>query len=321
MNRVTTKPKIFVIALLALIVLSISAAYAAAQYTTQKTTNVTIGSNGTFTATEPDVGVSYQILGVPGSTGTVTAGTYSGNPQATAAVPSGISLTDFIAITFNIPSSDFTEAEVTLNYTASEVQNIQSPYAVYKYISSSNSYVELPSTVDTTAKTITVTLTSITDPVLAIGGATITTSTPKPGSPGLSASTWIVIAVSAIIIVVLVVFVVSRMRRQDEGVIVVPPSGDVKPRPQAPTNVENKPQTETPNNQERNNESNHSYSLIVDSAKSPTKPEKLEDSAENKPQSPNSTTQEDKTARIKAEKKQQPAKPKKQKKQDEQNDT
>jgi uncharacterized integral membrane protein len=250
----------------------------------------------------------------------VNAGVYSGNPQATAAVPSGISLTNFIFVTFNITASDFTEAEVTLNYTASEVQNIQSPYAVYKYISSSKSYVELPSTVDTTAKTITVTLTSLTDPVLAIGGTTKTTSTPKPGSPGLSASTWIVIAVSAIVIVVLLVFVVSRLRRRDEGVIVVPPSGDVKPRPQAPTNVENKPQTETPNNQERNNESNHLYSLIEESAKSPPKPEKPEDNAENKPQSPISTTREDKTASMKAEKKQQPAKPKKQRKQDEQND-
>jgi len=245
---------------------------------------------------------------VPGSTGTVTSGVYSGNPQATAAVPGGISLTNFIFVNFNIPASDFTEAEVTLNYTSSEVQNIQSPYAVYKYISSSKSYVELPSTVDTTAKTITVTLTSLTDPVLAIGGTTKTTSTPKPGSPGLSASTWIVIAVSAIVIVVLVVFVVSRMRRQDEGVIVVPPSGDVKPRPQAPTNVENKPQTETPNNQERNNESNHLYSLIEESAKSQPKPEKPKVNAE------------DKTASTKAEKKQQPAKPKKQRKQDEQND-
>ena len=106
-----SKPKIFVIALLALLILSISAVFVAAQYTTEKTTNVTIGSDGTFTATEPDVGVTYQILGAPGATGTVTADAYTGNPQPTATYPSGISLTNFIAITFNIPASDFTRQQ------------------------------------------------------------------------------------------------------------------------------------------------------------------------------------------------------------------
>jgi len=348
---VTSKPKILVIAILALLILSISAACVAAQsqYTTEKTTNVTIGSDGSFTATEPDVGVTYQILGVPGSTGTVTAGVYNGNPQPTASVPSGISLTDFIGISFNIPASDFTEATVTLNYTASEVQNIQSPYTVYKYDSSSNSYVALSSTVDTTAKTIAITLNSLTDPLLAIGGLSAPT---KTSSPGIATSTWIVIVVSAIVIVVLIVFVVSRLRRREE-IIVVPPSGDVKPRPQppqepkppqppasvenkpqppqqpqpsqppqapqSPTKVENKPQAATPNNQERNHESNNLYSLIAQSTKTPSKPEKSKISVTNKPKPPISKTPEDKTARINAEKKQQPVQPKKEKKQNKQN--
>ena len=299
-----SKPKVLVITILALLILSISVAYVAAQspYTTEKTTNVTIGSNGTFTATEPSVDVSYQITGVPGTTGTVTAGAYSGNPQSTATVTSGISLTYFIAIAFNIPASDFTEAIVTINYTASEVQNIQSPYAIYKYISSSNSYVELPSTVDTTAKTITVTLNSPTEPLLAIGGITKTTTT-----SAIPTSTWIIIVVSAIIIIVLAVFVVRRLRPKEEGVIVVKPSGEVKPRPQAPTNLENKQQTATPSNQESYNP----YSLISRTTNAPPKPEKPKINAAEKPQPPVSKTPENKTAKQ----------PKKEKNKKQQNET
>jgi len=201
-----SKSKFGAFALVAVLFLLLSVSLAAAQYTTEQTTDVTIGSNGTFTATLPDVGVSYQITGVAGTTGTVTADGYSGNPQPTASVPTGVSLTDFVAVTFNIPSSDFSQAIVTLNYTASEVQNIKSPYAVYKYVSSSNSYVALPSTVDAGAKTITVTLSSISDPVLAVGGAKISSGS------GLSTAEWIVIVVSIIVILLVVVFVVGRVR-------------------------------------------------------------------------------------------------------------
>ena len=59
---------------------------------------------------------------------------------------------------------------MTISYSSCDVQNLHSPYAVFKYVASSNSYVQLLSTVDTNAKTITVTLNSINDPVLAIGG-------------------------------------------------------------------------------------------------------------------------------------------------------
>jgi hypothetical protein len=200
-----SKSKLGVIAIVTLLLLSLSVSLVAAQYTTQKTTAVTVSSDGTFTASEPDVGVSYAITGTPGASGTVTADVYSGNPQATASIPNGTSLTKFIVITFDMSAADFSQATINITYTDADVQNIQSPYAVYKYMSNTNSYVALPSTVDTAAKTITVTLTSIDDPLLAIGGATST-------SGGLQAVTWAIVIVAVIAIVLVAVLVVSRIR-------------------------------------------------------------------------------------------------------------
>ncbi len=79
-------------------------------------------------------GISYSIQGAPGAVGTVTADVYEGNPQPTATIPSGISLSHFVAITFNMNAADFSQATITISYRASDVQNIQSPYQVYKYI-------------------------------------------------------------------------------------------------------------------------------------------------------------------------------------------
>jgi hypothetical protein len=202
-----TKSKLIGTAIITMLFFSLSVCLVAADlYTTEQTTNVTIGSDGTFTATQPDVGVSYQIAGTPNATGTVTADLYGGNPQATATVPSGVSLTSFIVLTFNMDPSDFTQATVTINYTSSEVQNINSPYTIYKYVSSSNSYTELPTTVNTDAKTLTVTLNSTTDPLLSIGGAT------KPTSTGTSTTTWILVAISIVLVIVAVVIVVKILR-------------------------------------------------------------------------------------------------------------
>ncbi|MGA3059140.1 MAG: hypothetical protein ABSD92_02095 [Candidatus Bathyarchaeia archaeon] len=202
-----SRSKLVVILVVAVLFVSLSLSLVAAQYTTSQTTNVTIGSGGTFTASASDIGVSYDIQGTPGATGSVTADVLSGNPQPTASVPSGVSLTHFVVITFDMNATDFSQAMVTVSYTASDVQNLQSPYAIYKYVSASNSYVELLSTVDTSAKTITVTLNSIDDPVLAIGGT--------PGtSAGISGALWAAIIAIAIIIVAVAVFIVSRIRRQ-----------------------------------------------------------------------------------------------------------
>jgi len=190
------------------LLLSLSVSLVAAQYTTEKTTNVIIGSDGTFTATNTDLGLSCTICGAPGATGTVTADVYDGNPQSTATLPSGISLSHFVAITFNMNAADFSQATITLNYGAADVQNIQSPYELYKYNPDTNSFVKLDSTVDTTAKTITVSLTSINDPLLAIGGASNT-----HGGSAISASAWAILVGSVIAIVLLVAFAIFYMRR------------------------------------------------------------------------------------------------------------
>ncbi|MGA3290782.1 MAG: hypothetical protein ABSD42_11160 [Candidatus Bathyarchaeia archaeon] len=171
---------------------------------------MTIASNGTFTGSASSVGVSYVIQGKAGTKGTVTADVYSGNPQPHASVPSGDSLTHYIVIDFNITAADFTQATVTINYTSADVQSLNSPYAVFKYVAASNSYEKLLSTVNTNAKTITVTLNSINDPLLAIGGVTKSTST----SSGISGVLWALIIAIAIVVVLLAVFIVYRMRRR-----------------------------------------------------------------------------------------------------------
>jgi hypothetical protein len=158
-----SKSKLSVIMVVAFLLLSLSISLVGAQYATSQTTDVTIGSNGTFTATASNVGVTYDIQGTPGSTGTVTADVYNGNPQPTASVPSGDSLTHFIAIAFNINASDFTSATINITYTSADVQNLQQPYAVFKYVASTNSYTKFLSVVDTNAKVITITLNSIRD--------------------------------------------------------------------------------------------------------------------------------------------------------------
>jgi hypothetical protein len=206
-----SKSKLVGMAIITVLLLSLFISLVAAQYTTQKTTDVTISSDGTFSATDSDVGVSYLIQGTSGATGTVTASVYSGNPQPTATVPAGISLTRFVVITFNMNANEFTQATITINYADSDVQNIQPPYTVFKYVPSTDSFVELPSTVDSVAKTITITVTSLDDPLFAIGGAAIATA----GFPG---AVWALMAVSVVVIVLLAGFVVSRMRRPDESV-------------------------------------------------------------------------------------------------------
>jgi hypothetical protein len=197
--------------LVTVLLASLSLSMVAAQYATEVTTPVTIGSNGTFTAQEPSVGVSIDITGAIGAKGSVTADVYDGNPQSSAAIPSGVSLTHFVVITFNMTAHDFSSASVVLTYTDADVQNLKAPFAVYKFDVNSNSYIALPSTVDTTAKTITVTLNSISDPLLAVGGATVPTS----GGGGISTLTWVIVFVAIIIIVLVTVFTVRILRKSD----------------------------------------------------------------------------------------------------------
>jgi len=208
-----SKSKLFGIATITMLLFLMSFGLVVAQYSTETTTNVAIPYSGVFNASAPDLGVSYSILGTPGATGTVTAAVYNGNPNPTATVPAEVSLTYFIAITINMNESDFTQATISISYSNSDVQNIQTPYTIYKYVADSNSYTPLNSIVDTNTKTITVTLSSITDPLLAIGGN-------SKSAAGIPTSIWIAIIVAAIVIVLVAVFLVRRLRHSSETIVV-----------------------------------------------------------------------------------------------------
>lgn len=205
-----SKSKLGVISIIAILMLSLSVSSVAAQYTTQKTTDIVIASDGTCTAYEPEVGVTYVIKGTPGAMGTVTAAIYNGNPQPLANIPNGVALNHFVVVTFDMDASDFSQAVITINYADSDVQNIQPPYTVYKYMPDTDSYVALPSTVDTVAKTITITLDSVDDPLFAIGGAVVTDAP-------VTAVAWVIVAVGVIAVVLLSVLIVTRMRKSSKS--------------------------------------------------------------------------------------------------------
>jgi hypothetical protein len=195
------KSKLITTALLFLLSLSMCAAVVTAQYITEKTTPVTIGPDGKFSGGELDIGVAYEIEGTVGATGSITAQIYNGNPQSTASIPESVSLTRFVAITFNMNPADFIKANIYITYTDADVANLQAPFTVYKYNPDTDSYVEVVSTVDTAAKMVTFTLNSISDPLFAIGGAVAPQNT-----DGFSTTAWALLAASIAIIVALAVF-------------------------------------------------------------------------------------------------------------------
>jgi hypothetical protein len=203
------KSKIVALTVITALLLSFSVFLVAAQYLTEQTTKVTIPSDGTFSASDPANGVSIQIQGTPEATGTVTASIYNGNPQPTATVAAGTSLARFVGITFNMTANDFQQATIVLAYSDSTVQGVSAPYSIYKYDASTNSYLYLPSVVDTTAKTITFTVTSTSDPLFAIGGAT-EKATP---SGGISLSAWTIMVVVVIMLVIIAALFVTHIRR------------------------------------------------------------------------------------------------------------
>jgi hypothetical protein len=202
--------KFVAIALLTVLLVSSFGAMASAQsgYNNQVTTPVTIGSDGTFSGSAADVGVSYTIQGRVGATGSVTTAVYNANPQSGASIPNGVALTRFVVITFNMNAEDFVFATIRITYTDADVSGIQIPYTIYKYVPSSNSFVEMTPTVDTVNKIITLTVTSIDDPLFAIGGTSVS------GGTGVSSNNWAVLLVSIVVIVVLVVFGVWYFRKK-----------------------------------------------------------------------------------------------------------
>lgn len=203
--------KLLMLSIVALLIITLSVGLVGAQYSTEKTTQITLDSSGFFTAYEADLGITYVVNGISGASGSVTAAVYSGNPQATASIPSGVGLSKFTVITFDMDADDFTAATITFSYTDDDLENLQAPFAVYKYLPDSDSFVELSTVVDVNAKTMSVTLTSVDDPLFAIGGAMVV-------DDALGTSTWIIVAVAAIIVVVVAVWVVFLvMGRRNSG--------------------------------------------------------------------------------------------------------
>jgi len=219
-NKIFRSVKITLILVFTLLLISTST-LAVAQYDGGEVTQIEIDNSGSFTATTSSAGVTYEITGNPGSTGTVTTTVYNGNPQATAKIPEGIGLTKYVVVAFDFNSQDFEQATLTFTYTDADVAGLQGPFAIYKYIPETNEYIQLEGELDTTAKTITVTLNSTNDPLFAIGGSD--TSALTEAAP---TTLWIAVAV-AVIVIVLVVFII--IKRQDSKGIDKKPSGYWRP--------------------------------------------------------------------------------------------
>jgi hypothetical protein len=185
-----------------------TASIANAQYPTGQTINITIDDSGTFTATEPTVGITYLIEGTPGTTGTVVATVYNGNPQATAQLPSDVSLTKFLAVVFDFPAQGFAQGTLTFKLTDSDVAGLQGPYVIYKYNADSNSYQKLDGIVDENAKTITITSAGSDDSIFAMGGTLVSTAPNESSFLGVA----IVVAVAIIVIAVVLGFWKLRVR-------------------------------------------------------------------------------------------------------------
>ena len=208
-----SRSKLVGIAVITVLLLSLSVSVVAAQYSTEETTPVVISSNGNSVIITDGLGVVYDFQGVGGASGSVTTAHYNGNPQVTADIPSGHTLTHFIVVTFNMNAADFGHAHITIPYTDADVQGIELPFTIFKYIPDTNSYVELVSTTDTIAKTITVTVNSIADPLFAVSGHTTAIAV----TSGVPTYVWVVLAGFVIAIVLIAGLLVSRLRRPDEG--------------------------------------------------------------------------------------------------------
>ncbi|XES76077.1 MAG: hypothetical protein ACBZ72_07770 [Candidatus Bathyarchaeia archaeon] len=170
------------ISVLTLALMMTNLACASSDYTAHESTPVGIPPGATSTFVNQTTGVSFNITGKPGTFGTVTSTVYSGNPQPTGNTPPGVTLTNFIAIAFYFEPSDFVSANVIFHYNETDLslQNITRPYVIYKYIPSNNSFVALPTTDDPVAQTLTITLSSTTDPLFAIGNTATVSPSPSP---------------------------------------------------------------------------------------------------------------------------------------------
>jgi hypothetical protein len=193
-----------------LVLFSFSTLFASAQYQTQKTADITISPSGTthIGQSQTTGGITIDITGTPGATGSVSTATYTANPQPTASIPNNIELTHFVVVTFNVDPSQFQTAKITISFTDADVAGINPPYVLYKYSPSIDSYIQLTSVTDQSAKTITVTVTDPNDPLFAIGGSTVEAPPPE----GVSIWVWSAVAVVVVIIAIVVAVLFLRTR-------------------------------------------------------------------------------------------------------------
>jgi hypothetical protein len=191
---------------------------ASAQYMTSDSTTVTVPSSGLVTIDQTNTtSVSASIAGAAGASITFNSAVYTENPQPAASIPLGAGLTHFVVISFDVNPEDFTQANITIHYTDSDIEGLTPPIVIFKYIPESNEFVEFPSVHDAEAKTLTITLNDPNDPLFAIGGAvavTPTSSISPTASPDATPThgpqefdvAWIAVAVVVVIIVVLALF-------------------------------------------------------------------------------------------------------------------
>jgi hypothetical protein len=218
-NQQMNHKVIGLIAVLTILCLSLTS-LASAQYYGAPSAEFTISSTGTAHVDQSStVGdVTIDIAGKPGATGSVTTAIYNGNPQPDAGIPDNVVLSHFVAVEFKMASSDFINATVTLHYSDSDVEGMSQPYVLYKYDPDTNSFIALNGVVDTAAKTITVILTSTTDPLFAIGGAAISpTVAPTEEQTfmiSLSLWAWILVAIEVVIGFVLMTVVYLKIGRK-----------------------------------------------------------------------------------------------------------
>ena len=202
--------------------------FAGAQYSTQQTSTATITVDGTVHIDQSaTTGAVLDIVGTPGANVTVTTAVYTENPYPNAVTPGGVTLSNFMVVSFG-EGTTFTQANLTFHYTDADVAGMTEPYAIYKYIPETNTFIELATVVDTVAKTMTVTLNSPTDPLFAVGGATVTTSPTPTSSATATASVepsatpavteptpvWVWAAVAVVVIVVIAVLAFMLLKRK-----------------------------------------------------------------------------------------------------------
>jgi uncharacterized protein Usg len=206
-----------IVTVLSIMFLAFSPLIVSAQYQTQQSVVMTVPDSGVVVVDQNATvgGLSIAICASCGVTITVATVVYNANPQADAVVPANVALTHFVALTFaDIAPNDFGNATVTIHYTDADLAGMSQPYILYKYDAATNSYLPLDTVLDTSAKTLTTTLTSINDPLFAIGGAVASSVAPTGGPAPISGGTWVWIGVG-IVCVIAVLGLLIRKNRSD----------------------------------------------------------------------------------------------------------